>query len=306
MRRSLAGGLAALAFVSACGGDGGEPSESRRLVFTTDAGHGRFGAFSIRADGTGLRRLTGDIGVVEPRWIDGGRRIAYSASGVVAQTAGIWTMDADGENKQSLAAVQAAFKAPAGDAQPSWSPDGRLLAATRTVGRRPFQAVEVGGLDSRMRYRLAGKRGSDARNPEFSPDGELIAFEMRRPRGASRFDDGIYIVGLKGDDPRRVTPMAWSASGPSWIPGQDRVAFHRLNGLRTDVWSVRLNGQGLRKEPVGINPDWSDDGRRVAFVDERDGNRELFVADADGGNRKQLTHDLLDQVHVDWEPEVRR
>ena len=32
------------------------------------------------------------------------------------------------------------------------------------------------------------------------------------------------------------------------------------------------------------SPSWSADGRSIAFTSERDGNREIYVMDADGGN----------------------
>jgi dipeptidyl aminopeptidase/acylaminoacyl peptidase len=33
-------------------------------------------------------------------------------------------------------------------------------------------------------------------------------------------------------------------------------------------------------------PAWSPDGRKLAFVSRRDGNSEIYVMNADGGNRR--------------------
>ena len=38
----------------------------------------------------------------------------------------------------------------------------------------------------------------------------------------------------------------------------------------------------------GILPAWSPDGRHLAFTSFRDGNLDLFVADRDGGNLRNL------------------
>ena len=37
---------------------------------------------------------------------------------------------------------------------------------------------------------------------------------------------------------------------------------------------------------------------QIAFTSERDGNREIYVMDADGGNQRRLTNSRL----VDWDP----
>ena len=43
------------------------------------------------------------------------------------------------------------------------------------------------------------------------------------------------------------------------------------------------------------NPQWSADGRTIAFMTDRDGNQEIYAMDADGGNARNLTrHPLND------------
>ena len=39
------------------------------------------------------------------------------------------------------------------------------------------------------------------------------------------------------------------------------------------------------------SPRWSPDGKRIAWVSTRDGNQEIYTADADGKNIKRLTND---------------
>jgi len=311
--------VAALA-LAGCGGD--EPERSgpaadaaRRsagdaplLVFSTDAGQARYGVFTVRADGSGLRRLTGNIGALAPHWLPSGRQISYTTV-PVERPGGIWVMDADGKRKHPYKAARPSLPGQArGDDWPSWSPDGKLLAVQAFVEGAPgFQVVEVVRVDGSGRRRLAGARGADAQSPAFSPDGKLIAYEVRGgPLGPRSFDDAVFVIDVAGGAGRRLTPKGWIASSPVWIPGQDRVAFDRLEGTKFSVWSVRPGGGGLRRERVGFNPDWSDDGRRVAYVDDVDGNRELFVANADGSGRKRITRDLLDQGQPDWAPKGAR
>lgn len=46
-----------------------------------------------------------------------------------------------------------------------------------------------------------------------------------------------------------------------------------------------------------VNPSWSPDGQRIVFESERDGNKEIYVMDADGGNQIRLTrNDAVDST----------
>ena len=49
---------------------------------------------------------------------------------------------------------------------------------------------------------------------------------------------------------------------------------------------MKLTSTGLNYEGV-----WSPDGTRIAFTSERDGNREIYVMNADGSQQTNLTMD---------------
>jgi Tol biopolymer transport system component len=50
---------------------------------------------------------------------------------------------------------------------------------------------------------------------------------------------------------------------------------------------------------------WSPDGSRIAFTSNRDFNRDIFVMNADGRNRRQLTRTITDNLHPTWSPDGR-
>jgi TolB protein len=52
------------------------------------------------------------------------------------------------------------------------------------------------------------------------------------------------------------------------------------------------DAQNVTRSPTSEDryPCWSPDGRRIAFVSDRAGGANLFVADADGSNVRQITH----------------
>ena len=53
-------------------------------------------------------------------------------------------------------------------------------------------------------------------------------------------------------------------------------------------------------------PAWSPDGRKLAFVSERDGNAEIYVMNADGSAQENLTRQPANDSHPSWSPDGRR
>lgn len=59
---------------------------------------------------------------------------------------------------------------------------------------------------------------------------------------------------------------------------------------------------------MGINryPSWSPDGRKIAFVSERDGNSEIYMMNADGSDVTRLTDHSADDWGASWSPDGRK
>ena len=53
-------------------------------------------------------------------------------------------------------------------------------------------------------------------------------------------------------------------------------------------------------------PAWSPDGRKLAFVSQRDGNSEIYVMNADGSAQENLTRQPASDSHPSWSRDGRR
>jgi hypothetical protein len=53
-------------------------------------------------------------------------------------------------------------------------------------------------------------------------------------------------------------------------------------------------------------PAWSPDGRKIAFVSDRDGNSEIYVIHADGSEQRNLTRQPASDSHPSWSPDGRK
>jgi dipeptidyl aminopeptidase/acylaminoacyl peptidase len=89
-------------------------------------------------------------------------------------------------------------------------------------------------------------------------------------------------------------------SDPQLSPDGKSVAYVRTTTdvatgkWNADIWVAPADGSGAAKplisgEKTENTPRWSPDGKHVAFMSNRDGEMQVYVADADGSNVKQLT-----------------
>jgi Tol biopolymer transport system component len=77
-----------------------------------------------------------------------------------------------------------------------------------------------------------------------------------------------------------------------------------------DIYVMRSDGSEMTRLTDGRghakHASWSPDGRRIAFVSDRDGNDEIYLlavpsgSDAGGGSLTRLTDSPADDVHPTW------
>jgi hypothetical protein len=84
--------------------------------------------FSIKPNGTGLRKLTRQGHASGPRWSPNGKKLAFIDRG------NLWIMNANGSTKRRITDAAPRYT----DGRPTWSPNGRYLAFVTTFRRRAF------------------------------------------------------------------------------------------------------------------------------------------------------------------------
>ena len=95
------------------------------------------------------------------------------------------------------------------------------------------------------------------------------------------------------------------------VDAQAQIAFSSNRDGNTEIYVMDADGKNQRRltnNPASDHsPSWSLDGKRIAFVSNRDGHvhpirgwptSEIYVMDADGGNQQNVTKD----PHHDWSP----
>lgn len=198
------------------------------------------------------------------------------------------------------------------DDTPVFSPDGSEIAyASRRDGTFDiFVVPTTGGAATQIT-----ETPDDAMHPSFSPDGRRIAY-CRLSTTSGRWE-----IWMTDRDTGRETFLAYGRF-PEWNPDPARpsIVFQRARGRGQrffSVWMIDIVDGETRaateiiaaSNGACMHPTWDPGGTRVAFVSvteeelARTGEpieSEIWIVDADGRNRVQLTLGGSFNMQPDW------
>ena len=129
----------------------------------------------------------------------------------------------------------------------------------------------------------------EAANPQFSPDGQQIAFQS-----VASGTGEIWICNRDGSHVRQLTHMGAVISGfPRWSPDGKEIVFHsRLNGF-AGLYLISAEGGTAHRLDTGeadhAEPSWSHDGKWIYFSSRETGDVQVWKVAASGGPQIQVT-----------------
>ena len=125
-------------------------------------------------------------------------------------------------------------------------------------------------------------------DPAGSPDGKMVAYTVQKD---TRFE--IWTAGVHGENP------IFRALGqePRFSPSGFEIVYTNTDPAgNQDVWKLDLRNsasESLTDDPgIDLQPDWSADGRTIAFTSARGGPLSIWTVPADGGKRLRLNDGL--------------
>lgn len=265
-----------------------------KIVFQEVSG-GRI--FVIGASGTGLQQLGEGL---DPALSPDGTVVAFVRW---RPPAGIYLINADGTDERLLTEVEQAKS-------PEWSADGKRIAFSHRSGggfdyfwdsenramiKREDPHWKLGVADVSTGAFFDVHSEDHSFSPSWSNDGWWLVYDGEK---------GLMLTDATGESTRwqNVTYLVRDMS-PDWSPeprGDAWAAPIAYMVFHNDHWEVHTilpSGQGgsrLTPSPMfqapqnSVAPDWSPDGRWIAFLTDRRGAWEIWAMRHDGSQQQPL------------------
>jgi Tol biopolymer transport system component len=257
----------------------------RRLVFSRfyDTGDDPMVLFTIRVNGSGLRRVLTPESDVAVAASPDGSRLAYSSVRRFSQT-GIYVADADGANETF---VHAGFEA-------SFSADGSRLLVEISEESSPV-VVDLDGTNPTLVPFPSGEGIEVAWDWQWHPDGR-VSFVGQ----TDDFCSDVYTMDLDGTDVTRVTPASCpGVGGFGWNPSGSMLVFSASTCVDCLDRLYAQSVPGGSPSPLTGTPDANDfgvsispDGATVLFsraIEPMWWRTTIWAIDLDGTDEVQLT-----------------
>lgn len=260
--------------------------DGRFIAFLQTGRNGEPALYVAPSSGGDARKITGLNGPIEyrPAWTPDGKALVVMHSDPPGAPPGLFRVALNSGEKQRVTTAEAGGT---GDWCPSFSPDGRMLGYLHNTGSlvlSPLVVVPVNerGLPSGTPRQIAA--GSvDFSDFTWSADGGSFI-------GTTA--SGLVRVPLAGGTPM---PLPFPDGRQAAVSPRGNLMVYVQPFVDTDIF--RVPGPGVAGQPTRLisstrqefSPRYSPDGSQIAFISDRTGSQEIWIADADGRNIRRIT-----------------
>jgi eukaryotic-like serine/threonine-protein kinase len=256
-------------------------------------------------------------------WSPDGNWLVVSDRASPREPFALFLLSLENGEKRRLTSPQAQL---AGDSGPTFSPDGHTLAFSRTVDSflSDLYLLPLStDFTPTAEPRSLNFENRDAASPTWTGDGHNIVFSSM-----SFGENSLWKIAASGSAGRspeleRLTSLGENVLGPTISRHGHRLAYvHEF--FHSAIWRIPTpvssssgdagsSRTANRASPVisstrnDNGPQFSPDGKKIAFMSDRSGSPEIWVCDSDGSNALQLTSFGGPQVTTPrWAPDGTR
>lgn len=281
--------------------------DGQTIAFLRDFGSGKYGVYLIPALGGQERKLL-DVFIPETEWLPGpylawspdSKWIIYTHKDAPELPTSLFMVQVESREMRRLSTTPSGIM---GDSAPAVSPNGSKLVFSRVTGLGPTDLYLV---ELKKDY-------SPAREPQrISFFNWVLAGAAWTPRGTNiifSHQQELWKVPFSGSgsiesQPQKIETFGSGATSPAIARQGKRMAFVKSYGGPLNIWRVGL-GEGSKKGGKNSSsndavdlipstggefaPQYSPDGKKIAFESDRTGSLEIWTCQSNGANCSMLT-----------------
>jgi Tol biopolymer transport system component len=210
----------------------------------------------------------------------------------------------------SLRRVNTPPEGSGGDWSPAFSPDGSKLAFARSASGDAADVYLADANGSNPQRKTFDE--NPVRGIAWAPNGGDLIYASQRAIGFR-----LWRLPISGGSPHEVIGTGNQARYPTVSQAGNRLAYTE-SPMVTSIWRAALVGTSegaganervlLRSNGRESLAAYSPDGKRIADVSDQTGFEEIWISDAEGGNRTRVTNFAASPEHprlgrAAWSPD---